>query len=529
MSSEADPLPGTQGREEELWSFSNMQHSRAEVCRPADEEQLRQIFSHAQRESRKVTLRGGGHAFDGQSLGREPGLVVSMESFDPHLIDVAADQKTVTVGAGATWGDIVNELAYDGLVMPGTVTTKHATAGGTLASDCLSRFSPIYGKEGAMVQSFDLMTVDGNVNTYHRPADDADPTTSEAHTFLAVVGGFGYLGAILRATYRVMSVQASPMDRIVPDDASSTNRAMSVNAPSIWVKTTINKDVDFSDLADKLVRDASPDTPVLKAHAIWAGLYPQGMDKQTALILNSTLTTARGEEPPFLLYESAPMKVAEPLLLSSHMHHWLMNESYHHLEDGKTFCDPLEDFAFFMDANTKIRREVTKLRLGCSDEIQQTFFLPDADQEQLNEWLARTEPMLTEAGLDPIMVDVGYLPRDNLPFFLSPSADSAGFAVSYAFAAYKADRQGTTKQRGPEHPLHRACEVLCQMSRLLWEEFRGRVSLVKNVYAEPEILAKMYGSDADQFFAVKRRLDPKWILSNDFLERVFRTHCPTGP
>ena len=88
-------------------------------------------------------MRGGGHSFDAQPIGDD--LVVSTERLGSIEL---LDGDRVRVGPGATWGEIFAATQPHGLVPAITVTTENATAGGTLSADCLSRFSPAYGKEG---------------------------------------------------------------------------------------------------------------------------------------------------------------------------------------------------------------------------------------------------------------------------------------------------------------------------------------------------------------------------------------------
>ena len=74
-------------------------------------------------------------------------------------------------------------------------------------------------------------------------------------------------------------------------------------------------------------------------------------------------------------------------------------------------------------------------------------------------------------------------------------------------------RSRRSKLRGAE-------EAFNDLADLLWEDFGGRVHLVKNVFASKQTLAKMYGEGAERFFALKSELDPAGILRNDFLERT---------
>ena len=79
MSQNRVTLPDIDQEVRTLRSYSDMHHVRVVVLLPKDEPQIREIFRYATRTQRRVTLHGGGHAFDDQSLGRD--LVVSLERF----------------------------------------------------------------------------------------------------------------------------------------------------------------------------------------------------------------------------------------------------------------------------------------------------------------------------------------------------------------------------------------------------------------------------------------------------------------
>ena len=106
------------------------------------------------------------------------------------------------------------------------------------------------------------------------------------------------------------------------------------------------------------------------------------------------------------------------------------------------------------------------------------------------------------------MNDALFLPRD-FSFALSATYDLPGFAVSYAF------------ETSNERTLDRAKEAFTDLADHLWQEFGGRVYLVKNVFVRKETLWAMYGDHAAEFLHLKEELDPGGILHNDFLERTF--------
>lgn len=499
---DADPLSDMISTEEELTCYSGRYSTRASVFAPRTIDEVGQIFAFARESGRRVTLRAGAHSFDGQALGDD--LVISMTGLDQ--IELLPDEE-LRVGPGATWGAILATLKPHGLVPAVTVTTEHATAGGTLSGDCLSRFSPSYGKEGEWIAGFELLTVEGELLACTRP-DPAQPSsqwTREERVFCGAIGGLGYLGAVVSITYRVLPVSDPGED--------------------IGVRTIVRKFHTFADLAADLIptarrthdQEPDPNDPV-KLDAIWSALDTRGDGTQSALFFTSTY--ARNAK-------RRRMPLHRPRLLLRILVEWLMRvpfiskllwRFYFRLmfKDGEEYVDDIEGFAFFMDGNARAKRIGKSLGFKMRN-AQQTFVVPsdpgaeggwDKAREDLVEWLEFAHGFLLDRGLTPTLHDVLYLPRD-LPFALSASADLPGFAASYAFET--SDRRR----------LEQVEEAFRDLADVLWEKFRGRVYLVKNVFARPETLAQMYGAHAKDFFKLKSELDPDGILRNDFLERTF--------
>jgi decaprenylphospho-beta-D-ribofuranose 2-oxidase len=494
-----DDLPST---ERELDCYSGRYSTRAQVYEPADLEELERIFAHARQAKRRVTLRAGAHSFDGQALGDD--LVVSMSRL--NSIELLPDGK-LRVGPGATWGAILAKLEPLGLAAGVTVTTEHATAGGTLSGDCLSRFSPSYGKEGEWIESFDLLTIEGELLHCTRPEPGTPPSsrTREERAYLGAIGGLGYLGAVVSITYRVLTV-GPPTGRI-------------------GVRTIVRKFNTFADLAADLVPKAEeayaeepdPGDPQ-KLDAIWSALDTRGDGAESALFFTSTYTQTT---------ERRRMPLHRPRLLLRILVEWLMRVSFisklmwrfyfrFMFRDGEEYIDDLDGFAFFMDGNARAKRIGKKLGFKMRN-LQQTFVVPsdpgaeggwDKARDDLVEWLEYAHKFLLDRNLTPTLNDALFLPRD-LPFLLSASADLPGFAVSYAFE--------TSNRR----TLARAEAAFSELADVLWENFHGRVYLVKNVFAKQETLAKMYGDHATGFVQLKHELDPRGLLRNDFLERTF--------
>jgi decaprenylphospho-beta-D-ribofuranose 2-oxidase len=497
-----DVLSEIPRKEQELGCYSGLYSARGRVCEPANSEEVSRIFAHARQAGLKVTFRGGGHSFDGQALGNE--LVVS--TLKLNSIEVFADEAKVRVGAGARWGAILAELQPYGLVPAVTVTTESATAGGTLSADCLSRFSPAYGKEGEWIESFKLVTPAGGQLACTPPDRKAPPSTwtREERIFCGVVSGLGYLGAVVEITYRVLRA-GDPGGRI-------------------GVHTIVHKANTFTDLAAKLVpkteemvNESSDPRDTSMHDSIWSALDTRGDGSQSALLFTSNFTPETKRRRMPLHRPKLQLRVLVEWLMRVPFISKLLWRFYFRFlfKDPDEYWDDLEGFSFFMDGNARAKRIAKHLGFSMRN-IQQTFVVPsdpktaggwDRARDDLAEWLDYAHNFLLQRNLTPTLNDVLFLPKDR-PFRLSASADRAGFAVSYAF------------ETSNKKTLERAKEAFRDLADVLWERFGGRVYLVKNVFVHEATLAEMYRDHLDEFFSLKQELDPDGILRNDFLERT---------
>lgn len=511
------------GKEEELACYSQMHFTEAEVVRPADVHELRMVLAQARHAGRSVTLRAGGNAFDAQSLGSD--LVISLSHLD-HIGDVVevGGEPHLTVGAGATWGKILDVLSVQGLAPAVMVTTHAATAGGTLSGDCLSRFSPTFGKEGGWVRGFRMLTIGGEDMTCTPPADlnSPDAWTLQERTFVATIGGLGYIGAVYEITYALVRVCEPAADGKTP------------KVGLFGAKTTLRKHKTYDDLATQLVEQAKQmrraeaisETAPHAAHreqpqAIYSTLIRRLSGKQSSIVFTSQYTTSTKRKPMAIHQPKTLARFISEMLLRTRIG-WLLSLAAYHLlfRQGTTYIDDLRGFTFFMDGNARAKAwgKAHGMKLPT---VQQTFVLPfDPAQPQLSDeqadaeratrlvrWLDESHELLGEYDLDPTFMDVLFI-RDTGPYGLSANAGQAGFAVSFAF------------ETSSEKKLAKVIEAFQRLADKL-VAYDGRVYLVKNVYASQATLATMYGEHAISFFKLKRRLDPDCLLDNDFLTLTF--------
>src|SRR4051794_139369 len=156
----------------EFRSFGRGAAGRSLLVEPRSVDDVRNAFESAYMNHVRVAVRGGGHSFHDQALhsgdnGEQ--MILSTRYFDSIEFAPNGDALTVRIGAGVKWIDYYNaavpraSLTGEPLRLPGSLQTgRNATAGGTMSGDCLSRFSGILGKESQWIESFRIVTTDGD-------------------------------------------------------------------------------------------------------------------------------------------------------------------------------------------------------------------------------------------------------------------------------------------------------------------------------------------------------------------------------
>ena len=368
---------------------------------------------------------------------------------------------------------MVAALEPHGLIVPVIASGSDLTIGGTLSINALSRFSPVWGKEGKSIESLEVLIVSGERLTVSR--------THEPDLFYGVIASFGQLAVVLRATYRLLNV-GTPMR----------------------VENKIERSADPTLLAAALSLPANPAATAQTAYAVVAFKGDE---------VRSIVTRSRyvNDVPLRTLLPHRPANVSRvPIELAIH-HFQSMGQAFwnfayeRYLDDRVTYVDELGGYTFFMDGNLRTHRAAEAVGLGLRT-VQETYLLPKA--EHLSPFIARARALTLASGLELALVDVIALHEDE-PFRLSSTYGASGYAATLTFEGL----DGLT-------PLGRARELLVDLGTETGA-LGGRVHLTKNVFVRDGELSRMYRVGLDQQIAAKRKYDPHGVLTSDFMQRLF--------
>lgn len=157
------------------------------------EAQLGALVVKAGNSGGRIAIAGRRHCMGGHTMA-DGAVVVDMATLKHVQVDVA--KKTVTVGAGATWEDVLRDLQKHNLAVKVMQSNNDFSIGGSLSVNChgwQQGLPPV----SSTVRSFRLVTADGKVVECTRDNENSV-------LFRHVLGGYGLFGIITQATLEVV-------------------------------------------------------------------------------------------------------------------------------------------------------------------------------------------------------------------------------------------------------------------------------------------------------------------------------------
>lgn len=456
-------------------SYGNYYQSTAEVFYPTSIEELQEIIQFAKDNNRKMTLAGSFHSLDNQNSGSD--MVISLMKI--NFISFNKEDHTIEVGPGANWGNIL-KIAYANNCVPYIVITgSKPTAGGTLSANTNSQFSPSCGKEGKYCIEFDLLTPKGELLNCSR--------TKNAEIFYGVIGGMGILGFITRIKYQLFNV-GSPYK-------IDYNIKLYNDVDDIEARFDVRESKEYNSVDD------------LKSQG---SLFYFDGEKPKICILNRQYVPIEKKQKHnkwYFYYASLSFFLVRffPKIVNRHM---VKDESTP--VKKKSMLKKMDNVyfgTFYADSDYIWQKYFGKILsfFGYKPKIyENTYFIPLVGNN-VTIFNKKICELLLKYKLQFGMYDIMYIPKDE-PFVLSASKNIDGFNIAIAFF-----------DRVPVEPL---MAFYKELNKLCFE-MNGRLTLVKNLFIETDMLEKMYEDEIKELVELKRITDPDNLIVSNFFKEKF--------
>lgn len=238
--------PGDDGYDEEIAGYQTGFTQRPAIvfgARSADD--VVAAVSYAAQAGLPIGVQATGHGLPGASEG---GVLISTRRMDSVRIDVEA--RTVTVGAGVRWSQVVEAAAAHGLAplngsAPGVGAVSYTLGGG------LGLLAREFGYAADHVRWLDVVTADGTLR--HVTADDGP------ELFWGLLGGGANLGVVT-----ALEMGLVPVERVyggaIEFDGRRVDPADVLRAYEAWTRTVPDE------LTSSVAALVYPDIPQLPPH-----------------------------------------------------------------------------------------------------------------------------------------------------------------------------------------------------------------------------------------------------------------------
>jgi glycolate oxidase len=183
----------------------------AAVVRPANAAEVSQILKVAEEYNIPVTPRSGGSSLQGEAIPKRGGIVVDMLRLEE--ITLYEDLRSVTVGAGVTYGKLDKFLAKHDLFLPVyPESSLICTVAGNVAVNGAGPGSSLYGCIAEMVLGLEVVLPDGTIIQTGSETNPNAPGPFIRYAFgpdltglfIGSLGSFGIITKVSMKTFKRM-------------------------------------------------------------------------------------------------------------------------------------------------------------------------------------------------------------------------------------------------------------------------------------------------------------------------------------
>ena len=175
----------------------------ANIFYPKTVKDIKNILRKSQEKS--ILVRGLGRSY-GDSAQLKNGKVLDLKNINKIFLN--RDKGELTVGAGASFDQILKYIIPKGFFLPVVPGTKFITVGGAIASDVHGKNHHQDGSFGNFIKQIVILDSSSNILKIS-PTDSKNSTNSEM--FWATVGGLGLTGIIIEAKISLLKISTAFM------------------------------------------------------------------------------------------------------------------------------------------------------------------------------------------------------------------------------------------------------------------------------------------------------------------------------
>lgn len=419
---------------------------------------LDEIVRAVKTHSGPISIGGGRYSMGGQTA-TEGAVQLDMRRFD-KIVSFSKEKKEITVEAGATWRKIQEFIDPQGLSIQIMQTYANFTVGGSLSVNVHGRYIG-QGPLVLSVKSIRMVLADGRVV-------EASPTQNR-DIFYGAIGGYGGLGVITHATLQLTdNVKVERQSTVMPLSA-------------------------YSDFFFKEVRS----NPNVIFHN--ADIYPRAYDTIRATSYVKT------DKPVTVEDRLIPEEISyrKDRLALSVISEWALGPAFRqHVLDPWLYHGELVQWRNH-EASYSVLGLEPRSRAD-STYVLQEYFVPVA---KLNSFAKRMAQTLNRHDVNAINISIRHAKRDPGTLLAWARDEVFAFVLYYKQGTSEADRRAVS----------------------LWTrelidaaiEHNGSYYLPYQIHATDKQVRGAYPR-LDEYFALKRRLDPHNKFRNKLWDAYYR-------
>lgn len=176
-----------------LWDHGHIISANpSRIYYPRNKEDIIYIVSSFKPTEDKISVAGAKYSSGGHTMIND-GIVIDLYYLN-KIIDINKDDKTITVEAGITWREIIEEIDRYDLSVSEMQSYCNFSVGGAISVNCHGRGN-IYGSISDSILEIKIINYEGKILTCSRE--------ERYDLFQAAIGGYGGLGIIIEAKLRL--------------------------------------------------------------------------------------------------------------------------------------------------------------------------------------------------------------------------------------------------------------------------------------------------------------------------------------